>query len=541
VTRPPAAPPTATPQNVDVDVDDHRGGQRRGGDDEDPVAADALAPESGGRGEGFSRMRRRLPTPVRRAGSIGACVAALSWSAHAGPAETAATLLAAQTADSTTTTTTTTTTETPTDASSTTATATRTDRNVGSVQRFAEAIAAALQERAITEGVRGGLHFVLEAARGVDESKARLTLLPRVKKALSTRGGADGPLAGSEGPLQARLALSEEAGTLWAVVVVDGPGLDAPTTVVASTPLDRELSAALGATSRLAQGRFLLERGGSVPTTPGCPTLDIALVDVDGDPALELAVLTRCGIEVVHVDDAARLERIAGPFALPPRRWPRVALGWLAPVGAPPNRVWVATSAGHALVVDTRSGQTTDAPPDEVPLRGASTREGPLAMRWRFGSPVLSLPLTVGGRTELVAPGLPSRVRDLALVGSGDAWVFVAEDGTLAARNAEGELSPLAPERVGDRLLVVDLDLDGEPEIVTTAATSPGEPDQLVVRRPAPDWSSSTVVLKSPLGGGSVVGVAAGHVDFDARIDIVAIEESADGATQTLWRLRHVP
>ena len=90
-------------------------------------------------------------------------------------------------------------------------------------------------------------------------------------------------------------------------------------------------------------------------------------------------------------------------------------------------------------------------------------------------------------------------------------------------------------------MLVVDLDGDGAAELVTTAATAPGEPDQLVVRRPASDGSSSTVLLRSPLGGGSVVGLAAGHLDFDARVDVVVVEESGDGGTWTLWRLRNVP
>lgn len=410
----------------------------------------------------------------------------------------------------------------------------QTERRVGSVQQLAEAVATALQDRATTEEFRGGVRFVLEAARGIDEARARITLLPRLRRAL--RGG---PLEAGDGPLSARVALSEEAGIVWAVVVVDGPGLAGPSTVVASAVADRELLAALGAIARTTQGRFVLERGGSLAIAPGCAPLDVALVDEDGDPALELAVLSRCGLEVLRVDDAPRLERLAGPFPLPPRRWPRVSLGWLAPVGAPPQHVWLATSAGHALLVDVRTGDAADAPAELVPLRSAATAEGPLALHGRFGSPLLALPLRTVEGTDVVVPGLPMRMRDLAL--AGDAWVFVAEDGTLAARTADGELAPLSPERVGDRLLAVDLDADGEPELVTTGATSPGEPDQLVVRRPAPDGSSSTVLLKSALGGGSIVGVAAGHVDFDARLDLIVLEESVDGATQTVWRLRHVP
>ncbi len=405
--------------------------------------------------------------------------------------------------------------------------------DVGSVQRLADAVAGALQQRAAGEGFRGGVRLVIENGRGVDEGRARRTLLPRLRKALQ-----GGPLEAADGPLTARIALSEESGTVWAVVVVDGPGLAGPATVVASALVDRELLGALGAVPRTTQGRLLVERGGMTAARPGCPLLDVALVDADGDPAHELAVLTRCGLDIVRVDDDGRFAAVAPPVTLPARRWPRVALGWLVPWGVPPHEVWLATSAGHALIVDVRTGVTRDAPRDLVPLRGALRPEGPAALRARFGSPELSLPLRLPDGSDVVVPGLPARVRDLALLD--DTWIFVAEDGALTARDAGGGLSPLSPEGVGDRLLVVDLDGDGAAELVTTAATAPGEPDQLVVRRPASDGSSSTVLLRSPLSGGSVVGLAAGHLDFDARVDVVIVEESGDGGTWTLWRLRNV-
>jgi hypothetical protein len=415
----------------------------------------------------------------------------------------------------------------------TAATTTTTNATAGSLQRFSDAIAQALLARAADEQFRGGVRFAVEAAHGVDETRVRRTLLPRLRRALV------GTTLDGDGPLTARIAVSEESGTIWSVVVVDGPGLAGPSTVVTSAPADRELLAALGAVARTVRGRFVLERGGTAPATPGCPVLDVALSDVDGDPALELALLTRCGVDVVHVDDDGRVQRIGDPIPLPPRRWPRVVLGWLAPLGSPPHRLWLVTSAGHALVVDLRTGVVEDGPREFVPLRGAVTPEGPLAVRGRVGSPVLTLPLRTPAGVDLVVPGLPARVRDLALLD--DIWVFVAEDGALGARTADGELAPLSPEHVGDRLLTVDLDGDGGLELVTTAATAPGEPDQLVVRRPAPGGSSSTVLLKSPLDGGSIVGLAAGHVDYDARVDVVIVEEAVDGGALTLWRLGHLP
>jgi len=407
----------------------------------------------------------------------------------------------------------------------------------GSVQGFADALAAAVKARADVEGWRTPVRLLLDDGRGVDLQKARTALVPRVKKALKNLWAADAPL-------KARLALSEENGKLWAVIVVEGPGLDAPSTIVVSVDVDRELSLALGAVGRQAQGRFLLERKGVLPTTTRCPVLDTALVDLDGDPALELAVLSRCGVEVFSVDDSPRLQRLAGPFPLPERRWPRVALGWLvaeADKGDRGHTVWAATSAGHSVFVDVRAAvkdAVKDAPDERVPLRSVSNRDGPLALHWRFGSPVLSLPLVSPGGIDIVVPGLPLRVRDLVRWPGSDGWIFVAEDGSLLARDEDAALQSLAPERIGDRILLVDVDADGEPELVTSAASSPGEPDQLVLRRVGPGLETSTVLLKSPLSGGSIVGIAAGHIDYDARLDVLIIEELASGEAQ-VWRLEH--
>ena len=131
------------------------------------------------------------------------------------------------------------------------------------------------------------------------------------------------------------------------------------------------------------------------------------------------------------------------------------------------------------------------------------------------------------------------RLRDLARVPGRDAWVFVTEDGALMARDDEGQQETLSPERVGDRFLLVDLDGDGDAELITSSAASPGEADQLVVRRLDAALSSSTVLLKSPLGGGSVVSITPGFVDFDTRLDVVVVEESGD--EDMVWRLEHAP
>ncbi len=408
-----------------------------------------------------------------------------------------------------------------------------------SVQGFADDVAAAVRARATNEGLAGGLRLVLDQVRGLDATKTRAALLPRLKKAL-----AGGPLVVVEsGPLTAAIALSAEGGQLWAVVVIEGPASVSPSTVVVRRALDRELEVALGTVARILPGRFSLQRVGSLPTTPEarpCPTLDAALIDVEADAVEELAVLTVCGVSVYAVDESG-ISLVLGPFALPARRWPRVALGWLAPVATTDEgaRLWLATSAGHGLVLDLTTGKLLDAPAERVPLRGLMSKEGPWSLRWRLGSPVLSLPLVTPGGVDIVVPGLPARVRDLARVPGTEAFVAVREDGALIARH-DGGGGALAPDRVGDRVLVVDLDGDGGIEVLTTTSASPGEPDQLVVRRLEPTYDGSRVVLRSSLGGGSVAALSAGRLDDDRRVDVVVVEESADGAAQ-VWRLEHSP
>jgi hypothetical protein len=309
--------------------------------------------------------------------------------------------------------------------------------------------------------------------------------------------------------------------------------------VAVSIAIDRELQAALGAAARGMRNRWDLVRLGTLPGG----VLDVLLVDLDGDNIDELVSVAIDGLRVHRfVQGGMQIDRVLGPVPFPSeRRWPRVAVGWLA--RAPGGAVWAATSAGHLARFDPKTGKIETGNDGNVPLRQAPAKkaeDGVLFAQGRYGSPVLTLPLsTAKGAAQRIA-GLPGRLRDLvAWPGRADTWLWVAEDGALMGRIGDRPPQPLAQELVGDRLLAADLDRDGALELVTSAAVSPGEPDHLVLRRVDAEVTSSAVLFRSPLSGGAVVAAALGRVEVDHQVDVVIVEEV--GTEALLWRLEHRP
>jgi hypothetical protein len=399
----------------------------------------------------------------------------------------------------------------------------------GSLLSFVELVAAALEARATAEAAAGPVRLEATASRGIDAAKVERAFLSRLKRRL--RDGAI-LVPASDAALGCRITISEEGNLVWAIASLEGGALPGPTTVAVSAPVDRELEATLGATVRPAQTRFVLERLGAVPSG----VLDAALVDVDADGADELALLGVDGLRFFRAGQS-RLERVGNVHKLPERRWPRVPVGWLARTEGP--RLWGVTSAGHFFFFDIKQQRFEAAPTDLVPFRGApgGAALGPLAGAWRYGSPVVALPLLTSGGAPVKTPALPGRVRDLASVADG--WIYVDEQGQLLSQRSGEPPTALASERIGDRIALADLDGDGDQELVTTSASAPGEPDHLVLRRLARDLSTSTVAFRSPLSGGSIVATAVGKLDYGNRLDIILIEEV--GKEALAWRLRFAP
>lgn len=400
----------------------------------------------------------------------------------------------------------------------------------GSLQALVDDLARELERRAVQERLAGAVRLQVEAARGIDAARVERAFVPRLKRRLK-----EGGVLSVQGEAAAgcKVTLSEEGGLLWATALCEGGPLVGPTAVAVSRPVDKELESALGAMVTPTQTRFSLERLGVL--TPG--VLDLVLLDVSGDGADDLVVLGADAVRVFGVT-SSRLERLAVQTLPADRRWPRIVAGWLARLEG--ERVWLVTTAGHSLLWDPRLTRFDAGPGGLVPLRGAfAPGVGPISARWRLGSPVLALPLVTLDDVQ-VKTGLPALVRDVAAVpGRPDTWIAVDEQGQLLVQRGESSSSVLSSERVGDRIVLADLNSDGEPELVTTSASAPGEADQLVLRRLHKDLSTSNVVFRSQLSGGSIVAAASGRLEAGGRSEVVLIEEV--GTEAVAWRLRYAP
>ncbi|HEY4220903.1 MAG TPA: hypothetical protein VGO62_06160, partial [Myxococcota bacterium] len=369
-----------------------------------------------------------------------------------------------------------------------------------SLIKLVDDVASSLEKRAALEHVSGPMKLEVTPSRGIDAQKVERGFQARLKKRLK-EGGTLIPTV--DAPLRCRLTLSEEGGFVWATALLEGGALTGPSAVAVSRVIDRELDASLGAVVKGAQTRYVLERLGTVPAG----VLDIALVDVDSDGIDELAILGVDGLRLFRAG-GSHIEKMGPVQKLAARRWPRVATGWLARLDG--NRLWAVTSAGHSTIFDAKTLHQEPGPADLVPFRGAPGPRGPLCGQFRLGSPVMALPLASMQGQLVRTAGLPARVRDLAAAPLSPAmrlapnksatpgwlapagYVVVDADGQLLAQHGTDPPTLLATEKVGDRLLVADLDGDGDSEILTTSAAPTGEADHLVLRHVSDDLATST-------------------------------------------------
>jgi hypothetical protein len=370
-----------------------------------------------------------------------------------------------------------------------------------SLARFIDALASAIEAR-----VAGPFALRIDITPGLDAALAARTVRSHLTTRLQ-RGGRAAP--DSTAARTVALTVSTERGAVWAVGLIDGPGLDGPLGLAATEPLDRELSVLLGARGTADPGgRWSMDRLGPIDG----PVLDLGATDADGDGRDEIVVLLADAVASWRLGALSSAPERWASAALPAATWPRLRVGWLAAWG---RRVFLADTAGRSLAVvlapDGFSSLTETA---GVPLRQVS----PNAPR------VVSL-----DRGPLLRDGPEgSRRRDaVALPDGGSAWVDEAGELHADPWFAGTRM------RVGDRLLVCDLDGDGRVELIATEPSAPGEPDAVTVHTLLPGGGTS-IAFRGPLAG-SVAALVDADLDFDGRREVVVAEED-EGRTM-LWTL----
>jgi len=385
-----------------------------------------------------------------------------------------------------------------------------------------DATAAAIESRASEWKIRQ-LQIDVLPGQGVDPLKAKRVFTRRLEARLTERG----QLVVASGGADLRFALSRERGDFWAVGTLEGEGIPGGAAVVVSCPRDRELASLLGSKSRhVGQGRWSLTPLGPVNSD----ILDVLLLDINGDGQDDIVLLSQNDLRALSYDPGGgRPFSIAGPAPLPETvDWPAIVTGWLAPGTG--TTAAVATSAGHAL--KWSGGRITERSIRDrraVPIRGVAdeSADGDFALSVAEGGSSLA--------ADHLGLGLPSPLRTLSpLPGRPEAWVFVDELGQVGIVGWDDATSSLPDGQVGDDMVAIDLDGDRLPELVTTGAGGPDVADTLTVHRLQPGLSSG--VLFTQTFGGSVVGIAAGDLDFDGLPDLLIAEEVSPGRTQ-LWHL----
>ena len=387
-----------------------------------------------------------------------------------------------------------------------------------------EATAVALETRAAEWNVSKVQIDVLPGI-GIDPLKGKRVFTRRLESRL--RGGQQLQIASGGAIVTVRLSL--ETGDFWALGSLEAPSIPGGAAVATFCPQDRELASLMGSRPRHAgQGRWSLSPLGAVHSD----VLDLLLLDINRDGQDDIVLLGTDGLLALGYEAGdGRPVVIAGPAPLPPgKKWPAIVAGWLAE--SPEGRAILATSAGHSLEWGGgRLLQRSDIGPLIVPLRGFSDGdvepEIPAGMALEAGGPALS--------ASHLGPPIPSPVRALHPVpGRPGSWAWVREDGILGLSGWDEAGASLPSGLVGDDLLIVDLDGETGPELVTTGAGGPGDSDSLTIHRLRPGLASG--VLFSETWSGSILGIAEGDLDFDGLPDLVIAEELAPGRAQ-LWHL----
>ena len=204
-----------------------------------------------------------------------------------------------------------------------------------------------------------------------------------------------------------------------------------------------------------------------------------------------------------------------------------------------PGKLWLATTGVGASphVVNLSTRERERAPFVGVPVRQVDELGGGelfFADRTPNSASLRGKLRRVRGEPIAGAPALGS-FRDAVYMAQDELWARVEADGRLVLKSKAGETWALGGERVGDRIVLTDLDDDETFELVTTRASHDGEADELMIRRV--DVVSKRLVSSFRRStDGAITALAVGRFHSDDGPAVWFIEQSTSEVA-TVWRV----
>lgn len=415
------------------------------------------------------------------------------------------------------------------------------DVYVNSLERFVDEVAHAIEQKMLSEKVKGPLRLEIDASQGVSEKGLQTAFQPRLALRLkSGRIASPAPRAS----LQCRISLSRDKGRVWAVGLIEGAKMVGPSPFAVSYPVDKSLEAIFGKTEQRGQTTWRWKRIGTIRGG----VLDAVTYDLDRDGIDEIVVLSVEGVQAYRIRPSDfKPETIWGPFPFPQKRiWPRNVNGWIAV--RDDSTFHIATSASHAYVLTYPEGRFKRVTRPVVPIRQPKRDKGDKR------APVIYFPQAYGdtalqtsGATHQDGRSLrlkerPERVRHLTRTSEPlNAWMWVSDSGYLFLKGNKGPSKELMTVgAVGDRFVTGDFDNDGVIDVMVTGGAHTSENDEVKVYSLQDSGAAVAERFQAPLSDGFARALTVGKMDFDDRPDLVIVE-STNGPQDILWRLEYAP
>jgi len=281
----------------------------------------------------------------------------------------------------------------------------------------------------------------------------------------------------------------------------------------------------------------------------GAPLIALTSGDLDGDGRAEVIAVTERDVVVLAPQGRRALAEIARA-ALPDvaaSRQPRDAVGAAVVTGGE-LRVRASTVGAGARyrLVD---GALREAGDRAEPYPLCADRDGALAPGRDYferaegdalpaGWPARYLAASCRG--DLVDP-IGRAMRVDAVLGPGGALAVTAT--VRCPRTGDGSADcvaerALALTKVGVAFAIADVDRDGRPELITSAASAPGDADKVTVRSlPATGATLAKKAVFEKTFTGGVGGLVADDVDGDGDIEVIAAVRLPGAERVDLWLL----